>query len=562
MRVSCPSSANRKSQGRGIGVGEKEHNGACFEIMEGFVESAVSNHAIQRKSMKDNYSLTNPLCAILDKPREQFCREDFVSVIEEKRIERITFHYTALDGKLKELKIPVTNKQQVERILADGERVDGSSLFKGMVDAALSDLYVIPVYKTAFLNPFDEASLDFICRYLMRDGSLAPFAPDTILEKASQSFTKNTGMNFYAFGELEFFLLNEPNSKMYSAPKQWGYHASGPFLKNGLILNEMVRCISQITGAVKYAHSEVGYIESVRSDLEEIKGKQGEQLEIEFLPTPVEETGDILVLARWLIRNVAYKHDSVATFAPKLEEGVAGNGLHVHAEVRKDGRNIMTRRSGELSAEAKMVIGGLCTYAESLTAFGNTVSSAYLRLVPNQEAPTRICWSDMNRSAMIRVPLAWATIENLAQRLNPAQKTPFEEKQGRQTVELRSPDGSAIAHLLLAGITIAAEWGLSHPESEAVANDLYVAGNIFRDERLLARLAALPASCVESARILLKKRTCYEKDGIFPPSMIDYVARLLHAENDETMNRSLMDLPADDRLFETRKIMHKDIHRH
>ena len=163
---------------------------------------------------------------------------------------------------------------------------------------------------------------------------------------------------------------------------------------------------------------------------------------------------------------------------------------------------------------------------------------------------------------MIRVPLAWATVGNLAQRLNPLQQSPFSETHGRQTVELRSPDGSAIAHLLLAGITIAAEWGLSHPESERKANDLYVAGNIFKDEKLLSRLTALPKSCVESARILLEKRECYERGGIFPASIIDYVAMLLQAEHDENMNRSLMDLPADYRLLETRKIMHKDIHRH
>jgi glutamine synthetase len=109
---------------------------------------------------------------------------------------------------------------------------------------------------------------------------------------------------------------------------------------------------------------------------------------------------------------------------------------------------------------------------------------------------------------------------------------------------------------------MAAEWGLMHKESEQMANALYVAGNIFRDEKLLARLTALPTSCVESARILLKTRECYERDGVFPSSIIDYVAKLLQAENDENMNRSLMDLPADDRLLETRKIMHKDIHKH
>jgi glutamine synthetase len=512
--------------------------------------------------MDHAYALTNPLSVLLDKQRDDFTREDIISVIEERRLERITFHYTGLDGKLKELKLPIANKYQAERILADGERVDGSSLFRGMVDTALSDLYVIPIYKTAFLNPFDEGSIDFICRYVMRDGSLAPFAPDNILHKASELFQKNTGKQFYALGELEFFLLSDSGNRMYHAAKQRGYHSSGPFMKSGLILNEMVHHITQITGSVKYAHSEVGYVESTRSDLEEIKEKQAEQLEIEFLPTPVEDTADNLVLSRWLIRNVAYKHSCVATFAPKLEEGVAGNGLHIHMEVRSNGRNSMLDAAGLLSKDAKRIVGGLCRYADSLTAFGNTISSAYLRLVPNQEAPTRICWSDLNRSALIRVPLGWSAVENLAKKLNPQQKNPFTEKEGRQTVELRSPDGSAIVHLLLAGITLAADWGLGNDESERVADELYVSGNIFQDQKLLSRLTALPKSCVESARILNEKRKCYEREGVFPPSIIDYVSKLLLAENDENMNRNLIDLPADDRLLETRKIMHKDIHRH
>src|SRR3569833_1977736 len=93
------------------------------------------------------YALTNPISIIVDKPRELFTRQDLVKVIEERQIERITFHYTALDGKYKELKIPIANRYQAERILADGERVDGSSLFKGMVETALSDLYVVPLYK-------------------------------------------------------------------------------------------------------------------------------------------------------------------------------------------------------------------------------------------------------------------------------------------------------------------------------------------------------------------------------------------------------------------------------
>ena len=46
-----------------------------------------------------------------------------------------------------------------------GERVDGSSLFS-FVAADSSDLYVVPRYKTAFVNPFTEVpTLDLICSF-------------------------------------------------------------------------------------------------------------------------------------------------------------------------------------------------------------------------------------------------------------------------------------------------------------------------------------------------------------------------------------------------------------
>ena len=515
------------------------------------------------------YALANPLSVVLDKDPQEFDRADFFKVIDRKHIERITFHYTALDGKLKELKLPVADRRQAESILAEGERVDGSSLFKGMVDASLSDLYVVPVYKTAFFNPFDDGSLDFICRYLTKEGDLAPFALDSILAKACQVFRRNSGLELHALGELEFFLLSDRNVPIYRAQKQHGYHAAAPYLKSGQMLNEMVRSITQITGAVKYAHSEVGFVESVRSDLEEIRGKRAEQLEVEFLPRPPEDMADNLVLSRWLIRNIAYKYGCVATFTPKIEEGIAGNGLHFHLELLRDRKNIMTDEKGVLSLPARRLIGGLCAYADSLTAFGNTVSSAYLRLVPNQEAPTRICWSDLNRSSMIRIPLGWSNLRHPAKKLNPQESAAFRDLQSRQTVELRSPDGSAIIHLLLAGIIMAADWAFREDDSLfkknlplELAEKYYVQGNIFTDKSLLQRLPTLPRSCVESSRILLEKRELYERDGIFPPSIIDYVAKLLLAERDEDMNQRLIDLPADDRLLETRKIMHKDLHRH
>lgn len=506
-------------------------------------------------------SLKNQLTDITGKERKNFNRDDIIKIIDTLGIERLTFRYTGLDGKIKELRIPIQSKTQLEQVLAGGERVDGSSLFKGLVDSALSDLYVVPIYRTAFLNPFDSKSLDLLCRFLTNEGKPAPFAPDNILHNANKLFEKNTGLELYALGELEFYLLSDPEiDSAYALDRQKGYHASSPFVKSGEIVNEMVEYISKITGSIKYSHSEVGHIENLGSDLLEIKGKRGEQWEIEFLPMPIEEAADSLIIAKWIIRNVAKKYGCVATFAPKLEEGEAGNGLHFHMMLKKNGLNIMAGKDGKLTDEAKKLIGGLCTYADSLTAFGNTVSSAYLRLVPNQEAPTNICWSDLNRSALIRVPLGWTTFADLASFVNKVQEDTYRPDESRQTVELRSPDGSGVIYLLLAGIGMAAEWGLTQKDSLKIAEKLYVTGNIFKDKSILKKLPKLPKSCVESGRVLLRKKDLYEREGIFPDSVINYFAKKLKAEKDEFMNKQLSDLPAEDRLHETRKIMHRDIH--
>jgi len=63
--------------------------------------------------------LENPISLMLDKPREDWTRTDLIHVIEEKQIERIAFHYTGLDGQLKELRLPVVDRKQAELILGE-----------------------------------------------------------------------------------------------------------------------------------------------------------------------------------------------------------------------------------------------------------------------------------------------------------------------------------------------------------------------------------------------------------------------------------------------------------
>ncbi len=137
-------------------------------------------------------------------------------------------------------------------------------------------------------------------------------------------------------------------------------------------------------------------------------------------------------------------------------------------------------------------------------------------------------------------------------------------------MELRSPDGSAIIHLLLAGMAMAAEWGFQDSRTLfgdsgplELADKLYVKGNIITDPELVKRLPSLPTSCVESRPPAAQEARALRAGRHLPARASSTTwPRLLEKEKDEDMNSRLADLPADDRLHETRRIMHKDLHRH
>lgn len=504
--------------------------------------------------------LGNPIWSLLDKSPQDFTREDFLRLIEEKSIERVVFHHIALDGKLKEIKLPLRDRTYAERILAAGERVDGSSLFPGLVERGQSDLYIVPIYRSAFFNPFDPYSLDFLCRYLTSKGEPAPFTPDNILCNSHRHFQNKTGLALHALGELEFFLVGDPGPKLYSTGIENAYHSTTPFMKTIPILDEILAGLSHMTGAVKYAHGEVGVIPEIESDSFEIAGARAEQMEVEFLPAPIEDAADFLILARWLIRNIAYRHHRVATFAPKLTEGIAGNGMHVHMKLMHKGENVMTDEGGNLSEPALRLIGGLCRFAPSLTAFGNTRAASYLRLVPDQEAPTHVFWSDCDRKALVRVPLGWRESHDLASRMNPQQSQGFLHQEKQQTIELRTPDGSALIHLLFSGIVLAAEWGLTNDESLLISEQRYWGENSQPNEIHLDDIPALPGNCAESLRNLQIERACYENDGGFPAQVINHVMRLLSAEDDSGLKDHLNSLPHEERRNKMHEIMHRDLH--
>jgi glutamine synthetase len=301
------------------------------------------------------------------------------------------------------------------------------------------------------------------------------------------------------------------------------YHESAPFSLFEGLRNEVLATLASVGVFTKYGHGEVGRVFG-KGDL------FMEQQEVEFMPQDLVDTAENVAIAKWVIRNVCAKHGMSVSFSPKVSLEDAGSGMHIHLCALKDGENVIANPNGSLSTEALKIVGGVLKFAPSLSAFGNTVPVSYLRFIVHKESPMSICWSARNRLALIRIPLWWNFVRK-------------GEERGslRETFEYRAPDPLANTYLLLAGVAVAASYGLENfEESLKIAEELHIGDE---KDRRRKRFRILPRSCYEAAKMLRKDRRFYEANGVFPKRLIDETMDSLKAYKDRDLWMNLADKP-------------------
>ena len=482
--------------------------------------------------MTKDFSLSpNPLIRFFKKLPQEFTRSDIIQYIEDQHIEMLNFRYAGGDGRLKTLNFVISDREQLEEVLSSGERVDGSSLFP-YIETGNSDLYVIPRFRTAFLNPFsDIPTVDILCSFYNKSGDPFEGSPEYILQKAHIQLQEKTGFDFEVMGELEYYVISE-KEPYFVTDDQRGYHESSPFSKWENLRREAMLAISSIGGNIKYGHSEVGNFT--------VGNLEYEQNEIEFKPSQLEDAADQLIKAKWAIRTLAHSYGVTVTFAPKISVGKAGSGLHIHTRLMKKDVNQMIK-NGKISDAAKKAIAGYLHLAPSLTTFGNTNPTSYFRLVPHQEAPTNICWGDRNRSVLVRVPLGWTGQNDMLKHANPLEEANTQDFSKKQTVEFRCPDGSADIYLLLAGLTVAARHGFEMDDALEYATKTYVDVNIFeaKNQERTNGLAKLPVSCWDSAEALESQKNIFLKYGVFDLRTLDGIINKLKSYKDKNLREEI-----------------------
>lgn len=448
---------------------------------------------------------------------------EVVKFVSDNSIKIANLCHVPQDGRLKTLSFSATDEKRLLEMLDFGERVDGSSLFS-FIEPGRSDIYIKPRIGRVFINPFATVpTLNILCDYLDEKGNPLNIAPVNVLKRAEKKLHSSVGFELKAMCELEFYIMSRLESEtLFAGMADKNYHDSAPFVRFENVRNEIMAALANVGIATKYGHSEAGRILTEDNMLLE-------QHEIELIPGDMGEMAETVTIAKWVVRNVCSNHGVSASFSPKIAMTHAGSGMHIHMCGIKDNENVLAGKDGALSDCALKMIGGILRFAPSLAAFGNTVPVSYLRFISTKESPMSICWGARNRLALIRIPLWWDY------------RIEYPKKEDcRRTFEYRAPDAFASTYLILAALTIAADYGVQNPKDALkIAQDSHADAKNSGQKRF----KALPCSCSESADNLEEDRRFYEADDVFPKRLVDKTIEKLKAYDDRELWKGLIGKP-------------------
>jgi glutamine synthetase len=132
------------------------------------------------------------------------------------------------------------------------------------------------------------------------------------------------------------------------------------------------------------------------------------QFELNYKHTMVDVACDQIQLYKLVARQVAEKQGMTATFLPKPMMGINGSGMHTNISIMKNGKNVFYKKTDEhgISSFGYDFIDRILNKASDISLVLNSSVNSYRRLDPHFEAPNQIKYSAVDRSAMIRIPLA------------------------------------------------------------------------------------------------------------------------------------------------------------
>ena len=445
---------------------------------------------------------------------------------EKNDVKMVDFMMVDINGRWRHLTMPID--RFTEDTLKSGIGFDGSNY--GFAPVEKSDMIFLPDLNTAYLDKFAEVPTLAMLgdSYVIGATENSRFDQDPRnVAMLAENYLQSTGIademrigpefEFHVFDHVSYNVLpNSSNFRVDMAQAEWntglesdnlgykmhhkgGYHMTPPMDTLSGFRSRVSMIMEEYGISVKYHHHEVG-------------GPGQVEVEVEF--GGLLEMADKTMLTKYIIKNAAFSEGKTATFMPKPIFGEAGNGLHVHMHLFKNGNPVFYDAGGysELSDTALYFIGGLLKHIPALCAFTNPSTNSYKRLTPGFEAPVTIGYATANRSAVVRIP-AYA-------------KGPESRR-----FELRSPDGTCNPYYAYAAILMAGVDGVINkidPEKEGYGPYDFNLYALSEEEK--RKIKSLPGNLDQALNALENDHDFLTAGGVFPSRLIELWIKNKRAE--------------------------------
>ena len=369
----------------------------------------------------------------------QKAKDYYLNYLEkEKRLKAVTLGFTDLEGRFH--MIDYDKKFFIRSY--DNLTFDGSSI-RGFSRQAESDLRLVPDWQAFWWLPsdvFGAGKVLMMGDILDRDSKEYEMDTRTMLKKYLAGLKKKSFI-VQISNEIEGFLMEGTDAekkfdetKGFIPASRGGYYHSLP--------NETLRNFIDTTAETQRA---LGF-ENEKDHLEVAPS----QFELNYSYSEALIAADQVQLYKLTARQIARNMGMTATFLPKPITGINGNGMHTNLSVLSNGKNNFYDKKGQaqLSDSAWQFIDRILYQASALSLILNSSVNAYRRLDPHFEAPNEIKVSEIDRGAMIRIPLhneksARIEIRSVAPDINPYLatycliRTGFESESGRKQIQKR-----------------------------------------------------------------------------------------------------------------------------
>ncbi|HEY4001823.1 MAG TPA: glutamine synthetase family protein [Candidatus Xenobia bacterium] len=127
------------------------------------------------------------------------------------------------------------------------------------------------------------------------------------------------------------------------------------------------------------------------------------QFEISVRYVDAMQASDHQIAFRETVHAIAHRHGQIASFLPKIFEGQAGSGCHLHFSLWSAGENV-TSTEGALSGRSRSFMAGILHHLPALLAITAPSPNSYRRLIPRTWSGAWRAWGMDNREAALRVP--------------------------------------------------------------------------------------------------------------------------------------------------------------